>query len=180
MSDKVKGGAREKVIQAAEELAWEAGPNNMSLDAVAARAGVSKGGLLYHFPSKARLLQALVETFVERFDADLAEREREEAHTANSTARAYLDLFLREHDCNLRPPAGVLAALAENPDLLDPVRRHQRILLDRMKQTASDPTVAVIVFLCLQGLKSMELLATDTVDEAEFEAVTKKLAEMLL
>lgn len=179
MSKKVKVGAREKLIQAAEELAWEAGPAHMSLDAVAARAGVSKGGLLYHFPSKAKLLEALIDNFVQRYDSDLKARETIERATANSTAKAYLNLFMREHDCNLRPPAGVLTALAENPDLLDPIRKYQRDLLDRMKGTASDPTVAVMLFLCLEGLKSMQLLATDTIDDHEFDAVTRRLEEML-
>ena len=49
--------ARDKILAAAEELARVAGPGNLSLDAVAARAGVSKGGLLYHFPTKAKLLK---------------------------------------------------------------------------------------------------------------------------
>ena len=39
-----------------------------SLDAVAARAGVSKGGLLYHFPSKSALFDALTD----RLRADTA------------------------------------------------------------------------------------------------------------
>ena len=56
-----KKSARQRILAAADELSRDLGPANLSLDAVAQRAGVSKGGLLYHFPSKARLLKALVE-----------------------------------------------------------------------------------------------------------------------
>ena len=59
MREKPRRGARAKVLQAAEELAVEVGPANLSLDAVAARAGVAKGGLLYHFPTKAHLVAAI-------------------------------------------------------------------------------------------------------------------------
>ena len=63
--------AREKLLEAADQIAREAGPSNLSLDAVALKAGVSKGGLLYHFPSKAKLLEALVETHLLDFDKAL-------------------------------------------------------------------------------------------------------------
>ena len=52
-----KSNSREKILTAAADVAREAGPGNLSLDAVASRAGVSKGGLLYNFPSKAKLMQ---------------------------------------------------------------------------------------------------------------------------
>ena len=59
--------AREKILAAAAAVARETGPGSVSLEAVAGRAGVSKGGLLYHFPSKARLMQALVEHYLAEF-----------------------------------------------------------------------------------------------------------------
>ena len=179
MRESAKQVTREKLLEAAEQLAWESGPKNLSLDAVAARAGISKGGLLYHFPSKAKLLKALVGNFVQRFEAELETRVESQNNAINSTARAYLNLFVKEHESNRRPPSGLLAAMAENPDFLDPIREHQRALLDRMKQTASDPTMAMIVFLALQGLKSMELLTMGTVNATEFAEVVEKLEEML-
>ncbi|GAB2572944.1 TetR family transcriptional regulator [Paractinoplanes abujensis] len=63
------GTARERILDAAEELIT-AGQVPPPLDAVAAAAGVSKGGLLYHF-DKQTLLQALVTRAVHRFDERL-------------------------------------------------------------------------------------------------------------
>src|SRR5690606_20238522 len=85
-------GTRSRILAAAQELAHELGPARISLDAVAARAGVSKGGLLYHFPSKAKLLEGLVEQFLSRFNCALSDRERELSGEPNSVLRAYLDL----------------------------------------------------------------------------------------
>ena len=65
--------SRQRILEAAEALAREQGPGNISLDAVAARAGLSKGGLLYNFPTKAKLLEALVEMHIERAEAALAQ-----------------------------------------------------------------------------------------------------------
>lgn len=53
--------AREAVLDAFEALLIEVGERAATLDAVARRAGVSKGGLLYHFPNKEALILALLE-----------------------------------------------------------------------------------------------------------------------
>ncbi|WP_432493451.1 TetR/AcrR family transcriptional regulator [Kineococcus gypseus] len=60
---------REKLLDAFSELLVTAGVRAATLDAVAAAAGVSKGGLLYHFGTK----DALVEGLLERFRALAAE-----------------------------------------------------------------------------------------------------------
>jgi len=61
--------ARDRVLDAFEELLNEQGERAATLDAVARAAGVSKGGLLYHFPSK----DALVDGLLQRLDERLAE-----------------------------------------------------------------------------------------------------------
>ena len=61
--------AREAVLDAFECLLIEEGERAATLDAVARLAGVSKGGLLYHFPNK----EAMVAVLLERLDRLLAE-----------------------------------------------------------------------------------------------------------
>lgn len=171
--------AREKILIAAEELARVAGPGSLSLEAVAARAGVSKGGLLYHFPTKAKLLEALVGQFLASFDQALRDREAESAGAPDSLLRAYVDILVNEHLCHEPPPSGLLAALGEDPDFLAPVRRFDRRLLDRMKANASDPTIALIVFLALHGIKSAQLLNIETLDGEEFDSVISRLYDLI-
>ncbi|WP_353642086.1 TetR/AcrR family transcriptional regulator [Mesorhizobium sp. WSM2239] len=168
---------REKILSAAATLARDVGPGNLSLDAVAERAGVSKGGLLYHFPSKSRLLEALVEQHLGEFDAALNEKEKAYGGGQNSLAVAYLDLFVAEQA--LPPPTGVLAAMAANPELLVPVGRFKRQLLDRLKANAKDESSALAVFLALEGMRSLRLFETDIVTPMERDAVLSLLAEIL-
>lgn len=52
---------RETILEAAASLIHEQGASALTLDATCARAGMSKGGLLYHFRSKEDLLLALME-----------------------------------------------------------------------------------------------------------------------
>ncbi len=53
--------ARDAVLDAFEELLIGVGERAATLDAVARQAGVSKGGLLYHFPNKESLIAAMLE-----------------------------------------------------------------------------------------------------------------------
>lgn len=71
--------AREAVLDAYERILLEHGPAAVTLEGVAANAGVSKGGLLYHFDTKDALLVGLLHRLVSYNDADIEHaRSREE------------------------------------------------------------------------------------------------------
>ena len=77
---------RDRILDALEEILVRDGTDKATLDAVAAGAGVSKGGLLYHFPSKDAMMAAMVRRLAER-----AERKRLQAADAGaSLAEWYL------------------------------------------------------------------------------------------
>jgi len=178
LSIKGKKSTRERIVRAAVELAWEVGPAHLSLDAVAARAGLSKGGLLYSFPSKAKLLEAVVEEYMKEHARAMAVQEPLQSSDKNRVARAFLDVYRMEaddepHNC------GVLAALVENPDFIIPVRHYHRQLLDRMKSDASDPVTAMIAYLATTGLECSRLLDCEVTTEDEQIAVFSRLEKML-
>lgn len=63
--------SRELVLDAYEDLLTKYGPATVTLEAVARQAGVSKGGLLYHFGSKEALRDALLDRLEQRNEEDL-------------------------------------------------------------------------------------------------------------
>ncbi|WP_262851421.1 TetR/AcrR family transcriptional regulator [Mumia quercus] len=67
MSVRSDGAAtRDRILDAFEMLLVEGGGKIATLDAVAARAEVSKGGLLYHFPSKDAMVDAMLDRLKEQ------------------------------------------------------------------------------------------------------------------
>lgn len=64
--------ARERILDAYERQLVELGERGSTLDAIAVEAGVSKGGLLYHFKTKDDLASGLIARLTERGAADLA------------------------------------------------------------------------------------------------------------
>ncbi|WP_417671844.1 TetR/AcrR family transcriptional regulator [Roseibium sp.] len=63
--------SRIEILDAAIDLVREAGALSLTIDAVAERSGFSKGGVLYNFPSKDALIQAMVQLVADRFGADI-------------------------------------------------------------------------------------------------------------
>ncbi|KDA05767.1 transcriptional regulator [Microbacterium sp. CH12i] len=63
--------ARERVLDSFEEILISAGERTATLDATAKAAGVSKGGLLYHFASKDELANGLLERLANLAEEDL-------------------------------------------------------------------------------------------------------------
>jgi AcrR family transcriptional regulator len=66
-----KTSAKEAVLDAFERVVIDRGERAATLEAVAAEAGVSKGGLLYHFGGKKDLVEGLVERMTGLAETDL-------------------------------------------------------------------------------------------------------------
>lgn len=167
--------AREKILAAAADIARSVGAGHLSLDAVAARAGVSKGGLLYHFPNKIALMRGLVQTFINQLESDLAQRA-----PGQSMLSRYVELTV--DDCKNTAPAGsgILAAMAEDPELLKPIVALKRRLLDQLTEISSDKTRMLIVFMALEGMRTQSIfdanLLTPEEDDAMFAALSAMAA----
>jgi AcrR family transcriptional regulator len=152
-----KAETRQRIMEAAESLSAELGANHLSLDAVAARAGISKGGLLYHFPSKHALLRGLVDLHVGGMRAEMQAKAPgclDTGGPALAGALAYLAVS-RHRICRMDSTlAGVLAAMAEDAGFLAPMlafRNEVEALFGR----CPDPAQAELVFLAAQGIVQM-------------------------
>jgi AcrR family transcriptional regulator len=78
---------REAILDAYEQLLVAEGERAATVEAVARAAGVSKGGLLYHFASKDELADAAIERLLRVARAD--------AERATSSPEGVIEVFLR-------------------------------------------------------------------------------------
>lgn len=69
---------RERILDAAQELILDHGYGATTVDAVVARAGITKGAFFHHFAAKADLARALVDRYA-RMDRELLEHHVERA-----------------------------------------------------------------------------------------------------
>lgn len=163
---------RERLIDAAMDVVFEDGARHLSLSAVAERAGVSKGGLLYHFRSKSDLLQAMVARHITQLNEAIrvAHAELTRDNQPNALVRAYLIAVSDELCMETQSPMGLVAAIAEEPDLLEPVRVHNERLLAELRQDSETPDLAELAFLVVEGAWYLKLFGLKHFSKSQLEA----------
>lgn len=119
--------ARTRVLDAAEAIVQSRGVAGLTLEAAARDAGVSKGGLLYHFASKEALLVAMLRRLAAFMETEYRACLEAIPQGPSRAARAALEWGFGEgeHACNERhdrAAAVFLAAFHHDPALLDPIR----------------------------------------------------------
>ncbi|NGN43136.1 helix-turn-helix transcriptional regulator [Mesorhizobium sp. CGMCC 1.15528] len=77
--------SRGGILSVAETILAESGGSALTIDAVAKAAGLSKGGVLYHFPSKASLIEALIDRSIAAIDAVFLAAEKGRATSGDTT-----------------------------------------------------------------------------------------------
>ncbi|MEU7831025.1 MULTISPECIES: TetR/AcrR family transcriptional regulator [unclassified Nonomuraea] len=137
---------RDELLDAAEDLLCDQGSTALTLSAVADRAGVSKGGLLYHFSSKEALIKGMVERLIDDFDELMA------AQGDPTYTERYLAATLEAVRSNRLRRWAVVTGASGNLFLLAPIREamarwHREGLDDEPDRVASQ-----IVRLACEGL----------------------------
>jgi AcrR family transcriptional regulator len=142
---------RRELLDAAATVIRRAGAQSLTLDAVAAEAGVSKGGLLYHFGSKRALIDGLVDCWLDDFEAQLEGPDLAAAYVrASDMSTAGPEVSASEF--------GMLAALVEDPQVLGAARRRHAEWMERMLGGALAREDAWLVRLAADGLWYSDLL----------------------
>lgn len=147
-----KPTTRDAILEAAYMLIQNEGIARLTLDTVAAEAKVSKGGLLYHFPSKEALIKGMIDHLFGQYHQQIEQDVAEEQVTDGKWARAYVRTTFVSEEQELKISAGLLAALVNNPELLQPVRSYYDEWQKRMESDGIDPAVATICRLASDGL----------------------------
>src|SRR5688572_6603533 len=136
--------SRELILDTAEAVVLEYGAAHLTLDAVAAQAGLSKGGLLYNFPSKEALLQAMYQRVQERFEAD---QKSLQAKRKLSELEAYVTAAVESKAKQKNLCAAIVAAGANNPQLLEPVKKYNKSKFDKLSKGKGDVDMNLVVLL---------------------------------
>jgi AcrR family transcriptional regulator len=146
---KTSTDAKAKILEAAAMVMRRDGALALTLEAVAKEAGVSKGGLLYHFPNKDALLQGLLEHYLENFEQSL------EA-SGLPFAEAYVKLGSFDGSGGLL--LGMMTVLALNPSLLESVRERWQRWYTRIPQTPD----TIVAMLATDGIFMADILKLGT------------------
>ena len=139
------------ILEAAIRVAGRDGLLATTLDKVAAEAGITKGGVLYHFASKDELLTRMMEHFAAEVEQGLITRIADDPVADRRWVRAMIDLVFAPEtekgaDANGAPRGlppemthkfilAMLAAFAANPALLNVIKP----FMERMRNRVHPP-----------------------------------------
>ena len=168
---------RLRIRRSAQVLVAEHGAGNLTIDAVARHAGVSKGGLLYHYANKQALLEAMLEDLLSTRKALFLSSKAKQGHTAQLKAMINTEFSLTLAE---RATANaILASGAENPALLDPVREYFTVLFDHLAQGAKDPALGTTAILAVQGIQLLETLGLYQFESADKDRLRLRLLALV-
>ena len=166
---------RQQLLEVAARLSIEKGPGNVTLDAVSQAAGVSKGGLLHHFPNKLSLLDGLFDDLTERFDRALTERMQADPEPEGRFTRAYLAVCFDQDDADDGEGWTVLTiAFMSEPHLRERLRDWMETRAEAHAGTDSSLD-AMLVRYAVDGVWLADLLGTPTMTPRQRDELREKL-----
>lgn len=172
---------REHILDSAAHLVMEGGFQGMTLDAVAKAAGISKGGLLYHFPSKEALVGGLIDARHEWMkNAVLTEK----ASLSNPDApgawhraivRAAFKTFLT---CN-EITSSMLGMVAQDQGLVERIRQGIEEISQIRANDGVPRDISNLVMGCLDGMKMHRIVCLPLPLQEESESLQALLLKLI-
>lgn len=179
MAKKAPQETRSKLLYAAIALIEADGLGPLTLDRVAQKAQVSKGGLLHHFPTKESLLLGIVELvgekWTERVEQELAQ---EEAGSIGRWARAYVRATFDRTDFESQLMVVLGHLVAANPEFAGAC---DGIYTDIFKQIEDDPLPEarrLVIQIACDGLWWSELKGYPYLEETSRAAMRAELLRL--
>ena len=162
---------RDKVLDAAEAVILDSGGRNFTLDAVAERAGISKGGLVYTFATKDGLVHAALEREMARFQEAVRRRLGSGPTGPVELVLAHIEEALAEDDASTQMAAFLITALVHAPDMLGPVRHLYSALLDPLRSEHGEVAEVRHALLAVEGIFLLRGLGFAEVSAGELKSV---------
>ncbi len=170
---------RKNILQAANRVVLRDGSNALTLDAVSKEAGISKGGLLYHYNTKEALISAMIEALISGADESMQAMQAEDPNRKGSWARAYINTC-RQSDEADQISAAMIPAAASDPNLLEPLRRTYETWQKKLDNDLGNTSRSTLIRLALDGLwlaDILDLASPQGKRREEFFATLNKLTE---
>src|SRR3712207_1380048 len=175
--------ARTRILDAAEAIVRTRGVSGLTLEAAAREAGVSKGGLLYHFASKEALLAAMLNRLADFVAEDFVLAMERLPPGPGRAPRAMLawGLEVSEAEANERcdrAAAVFLAAFHHDPALLDPIRAVVAGLRDAVAADGLPPGHGMAIMAAMDGLFMARIFGLYRLSPGERQALPAALLRL--
>lgn len=171
---------RQQLLKAAVNLILTKGATQLTLDQVAADAGVSKGGLLHHYPTKDALVFGLMKlgfaSFEDRIQRHL---QADPSPTAGRWLRAYIHATFESAPDEERLTQALFMLTANSPELIEAKKAELSALFSHMEIDDIAPERAWVVRLACDALWSDDLVGLLQIDESMRQRLRDELLRLV-
>ncbi|MEO0574292.1 MAG: TetR/AcrR family transcriptional regulator [Pseudomonadota bacterium] len=125
--------ARQKVLDAARHIVIERGAGALTYDSLSQASGVTRGGITYHFATKAELLSALITEDLRHWQRIESDNRPTGLPDDIADLIAYLRMHTTKDTDRQSFVAGMMSAVAHDPSVLEPARQFHSGAYDDME-----------------------------------------------
>ena len=155
---------KDTICEAAIQIASRDGLLAMTLENVAREAGITKGGVMYHFPSKEELMRGVLEYFSQQCETMLMRRVVDDPEPRMRWARCMLDCLFPTTPEQSTPPGplssdvlarffvATLTGAVTSPAAMQPLRELALRMRTRCLSDPRDGVEQLLVWLTIDGL----------------------------
>ncbi len=174
---------RDELLDAAVRVAAKEGVARLTFDAVAAEAGVSKGGLLHHFANKDQLIEGMVRRTADCWRRHFTEAYENAPEGPGRMVRGLLQSCFTDAQTWTeelrRSYSSVFAALAQNAALVEPMREAYEELYRLVEADGLPDGVAEALTTAIDGMWFYWVLQLRPVDQATLDRMRGTLERIL-
>jgi AcrR family transcriptional regulator len=190
MGGPTESHSRQRILNAATQVADRDGIAALTLDAVAREASMSKGGLIHHFGTKNDLILAMLEHFRQQTLWALEARIAQDENPRGRSFRAMVDMVLPP----LEPGQGqgdgtassgmcrfftaLLAASANSPGLLDAFRHSMESMREALLAEGANGVRQVALWPAIHGLLLWQHLGVISAADPIFQVMVDELLSL--
>lgn len=177
---KHKNNARELLLNLMLEIVRKEGATRLTYDNLVAKSNLTRGGIMYHFPSKQSMLEGLVNHYVALDMKRTTERWNLYGSTPDGLLKAEIECAMEANTSEQNLASALLPVIATNPALLDDVRSQVRARYDMLHDTKMGFERAALVLMaldCFEMSKAFGIEMMNAKQRKKFLTFLLKLSE---
>lgn len=169
---------RDKVLDIAEEIVSHSGVAQLTMDAVAKAAGITKSGVQYCFQTKENLIGAMLDRWSAEFDTQV-EKLWTDKTDPSSFIRAHIEATRRTDKIENARSAAMMTALFKMPRYLEKSRQWYREQMEDIDPTTERGRCLMLAFLASEGAFYLRCFGFMDISDAQWNAIFNDIAKLL-
>lgn len=169
---------QEQLLEAASVIVAKDGIASLSLNAVAKQAGVSKGGLLHHFPGKLELVHAVFKRLLAIMDSRISVIMEQDPINAGRFSRAYLTYISDLKESDESRQLAILSLAMPNEPIMRKCWRDWMLEHLAKGDELDNSYLGTLIRYAADGLWLSELTEGPTISQEERNALVERLLAM--